>query len=93
MIQLTEPLIDITMKIEMDLSQPKILDYLAKKGYEIKAFRCYYPPKEEMLISEPELTEWTFTATKEGEKQSNENIYTNIFEREIKRFFKEFSKI
>ena len=31
MIQLTEPLIDITMKIEMDLSQPKILEYLAKK--------------------------------------------------------------
>ena len=88
MIQLTEPLIDITMKIEMDLSQPKILDYLAKKGYEIKAFRCYYPPKEEMLISEPELTEWTFTATKDSEPQSKENLYLKVFEKEIKRLLR-----
>ena len=88
MIQLTEPLIDITMKIEMDLSQPKILDYLAKKGYEIKAFRCYYPPKEEMLISEPELTEWTFTATKDSEPQSKENLYLKVFEKEIKSLLK-----
>ena len=88
MIQLTEPLIDITMKIEMDLSQPKILDYLAKKGYEIKAFRCYYPPKEEMLISEPELTEWTFTATKDSEPQSKENLYLKVLEKEIKSLLK-----
>ena len=88
MIQLTEPLIDITMKIEMDLSQPRILDYLAKKGYEIKAFRCYYPPKEEMLISEPELTEWTFTATKDSEPQSKENLYLKVFEKEIKSLLK-----
>ena len=88
MIQLTEPLIDITMKIEMDLSQPKILDYLAKKGYEIKAFRCYYPPKEEMLISEPELTKWTFTATKDSEPQSEENLYLKVFEKEIKNLLK-----
>lgn len=88
MIQLTEPLIDITMKIEMDLSQPKILAYLAKKGYEIKAFCCYYPPKEEMLISEPELTEWTFTATKDSELQSEENHYLKVFEKEIKNLLK-----
>ena len=88
MIQLTEPLIDITMKIEMDLSQPKILDYLAKKGYEIKAFCCYYPPKEEMLINEPEFTEWTFTATKDSEPQSKENLYLKVFEKEIKRLLR-----
>lgn len=88
MIQLTEPLIDITMKIEMDLSQPKILDYLAKKGYEIKAFCCCYPPKEEMLISESELTEWTFTATKDSEPQSKENHYLKVFEKEIKNLLK-----
>ena len=88
MIQLTEPLIDITMKIEMDLSQPKILAYLAKKGYEIKAFCCYYPPKEEMLISEPELTKWTFTATKDSEPQSEENLYLKVFEKEIKRLLR-----
>ena len=88
MIQLTEPLIDITMKIEMDLSQPKILDYLAKKGYEIKAFCCCYPPKEEMLISESELTEWIFTATKDSEPQSKENLYLKVFEKEIKSLLK-----
>ena len=88
MIQLTEPLIDITMKITMDLSQTQILEFLNQKGYRIEAYRLYLPPKEEMLISEPELTKWTFTATKDSEPQSEENLYLKVFEKEIKRLLR-----
>ena len=72
------------MKVELELSQPRILDYLAKKGYRVEAYHLVMEAQEEMLVSEPKMSEWTFTATKDGEKPSEENIYIKVFEKEIK---------
>lgn len=85
MIRITEPLKDaITMKIELDLSQPRILDYLTEKGYKIEAYHLVLDAEEEMLLSEPKMSEWTFTATKNNEKPSESNLYLKVFEKEIK---------
>lgn len=87
MIRITEPLRDpITMKIELDLSQPRILDFLKKKGYDIEAYHLVLDAQEEMLVSEPKISEWTFTATKQGETPSEKNLYLKVFEREIKEY-------
>ena len=88
MIQLTEPLIDITMKITMDLSQTQILEFLNQKGYRIEAYRLYLPPKEEMLVSEKELLKWSFCALKPDEMPSSEKDYLKVFEKEIKNLLK-----
>lgn len=84
MIRLTEPIIDITMKVDFNLPQTQILEFLNKKGYEIKAYRLHLPATEELLVSEPPLVQHTFTATKEGEKPSESNLYLKVFEKEIK---------
>lgn len=84
MITLQEPLIDITMKIEMDLPQTKILEFLAQKGYQIEAYRQYLPPTEEILTSEKEWVNYTFVAVKENEAPSENNLYLKVFEKEMK---------
>ena len=88
MIQLTEPLIDITMKITMDLSQTQILEFLNQKGYRVEAYRLYLPPKEEMLVSEKELLKWSFCTLKPDEMPSSEKDYLKVFEKEIKRLLR-----
>lgn len=84
MITLQEPLIDISMRIEMDLPQSKIIEFLKKQGYKIESFRQYLPPSEEMLVSENELLKWSFCALKEGETPSSDKDYLKVFEREMK---------
>ncbi|MDO4763852.1 MAG: hypothetical protein Q4A00_05670 [Flavobacteriaceae bacterium] len=90
MISITEPLIDITMKIEMDLPQTEILEFLNQKGYKTESFRYEIPATEEMLISEPCIVQHTFTATKNGELQSKDTLYLKVFEREMQAYLKEF---
>lgn len=85
MITLTEPLIDITMKIEMDLSQTQILEFLTRKGYEIKAYRLFHPANKDFLVDEPQMVQHTFTATKENEAQSEQTLYLKVFEKEFKK--------
>ncbi len=65
-----------------------VINYLQKKGYEIKAFSYTVPATEEFLLSEPAFLVNTFTATKDGEKQSEETEYLKVFEREINEFLK-----
>ena len=84
MITLQEPLIDIIIKIEMDLPQSKILEFLAQKGYNIEVYRQYHPPVDEMLTSEKEWVNYTFVAVKENETPDGSNLYLKVFEREIK---------
>lgn len=84
MITLQEPLIDISMRIEIDLPQSKILEFLAKKGYNIEAYRQYYPPVDEMLTSSKEWVNYTFVAVKENETPDESNLYLKVFEKEIK---------
>nr|DAX96976.1 MAG TPA: hypothetical protein [Caudoviricetes sp.] len=93
MIRIKEEQSIITMHARAEISQGQIIRFLQSQGYEVKGYYLNLPAQEGLLVSEPAVSRWTFTATKEGEKQSNENIYTNVFEREIKDFFKTFSKI
>ena len=92
MIRIKEEQGIITMYTKAEMSQAQIIKFLQCQGYDVKGYYLNFPAQEGLLVSEPAVSRWTFTATKENEKQSNENIYTDVFEREIKRFFKEFSK-
>jgi len=93
MIRIKEEQGIITMHARAEMSQGHIIKFLQSQGYEVKGYLLKFPAKEGFLISEKASSPCPFTATKEGEKQSDKNIYTDVFEREIKRFFKEFSKI
>lgn len=83
MITITENENVIKMKIEMNIPQSQIFEFLQKRGYEIKSWLWQFT--DETFpggITSHEI--WTFTATKTGEIQSRENIYTKVFDREIK---------
>jgi len=72
----------------MHLPQIDIINFLQRKGYEVKAFSIINPAVEEFLLSEPAFIWHTFTATKPGEEQSKENIFTNVFEMEMRDYLK-----
>ena len=91
MIRLTPKNDIIKMEIQMHLPQLDVINFLQKKGYEVKAFTLIFPATEEMLLSEPRTELHTFTATKPNENQSEENLFLNVFEKEIKEFLKEIS--
>jgi uncharacterized protein YpmS len=76
------------MEINMNIPQSDIISFLQMKGYEIKGFVQVLPATEEMLLSEPRLELHTFTATKAGEIQNEENLYLKVFEKEIKEILK-----
>lgn len=78
------------MKIEMHLPQSEIFSYLQKKGYEINSWIWRY--EDEIFpggITHHE--QWTFTATKPGEIQCEEAIFTSVFEREMKQYLNELA--
>ena len=90
MIRLTpKPPDIIKMEIQMHLPQIEVINFLQKKGYEVKAFTLVLPATEQMLLSEPRTEIHTFTATKPDENQSEENLFLNVFEKEIKDFLNE----
>ena len=92
MIRLTpKPPDIIKMEIQMHIPQLDVINFLQKKGYEVKAYTLVFPATEEMLLSEPRTEIHTFTATKPDENQSEENLFLNVFEKEIKEFLKEIS--
>ena len=72
------------MKIDIDIPQTQILEFLSRKGYRIEAYRQVIPATEEMLISEPEIINHTFVALKKDEPPNDNAIYLKVFEREIK---------
>ena len=79
----------IKMEIKMHLPQIDVINFLQKKGYEVKAFSFIVPATEEFLINEPAFQVNTFTATKNGEKQNSDTLYLNVFETELKQLLKE----
>lgn len=88
MIRIKPQLETIEMEIKLTLPQIDVINFLQKKGYEVKAFTLVFPATEEMLLSEPRTEIHTFTATKPNENQSEENLFLNVFEKEIKEFLK-----
>lgn len=71
------------MKIEMHLPQSAIFKFLQEKGYKIESWLWRYDD-ETFPGGTTHHESWTFTATKLGEKQSEEAIFTSVFEREMK---------
>jgi hypothetical protein len=92
MLRITQQKNHIKMEINMNIPQSDIIRFLQKRGYEISAFTQVFPATEEMLLSEPRLEIHTFTATKTGETQNEENLYLKVFEKEIKEILKDFEK-
>ena len=71
------------MEIKLTLPHESIFAFLQTKGYEIKPWLYCY--KDESFPNEISHHEsWTFTATKPNENQCEKNIFTTIFEMEIK---------
>ncbi|MPS73991.1 MAG: hypothetical protein E2590_12725 [Chryseobacterium sp.] len=79
----------IAMEIKMHIPQTEVFEFLQKRGYEIKGFPIHYEATEEMLISERAWTWHTFTATKDGEEQSEDNQFLKVFEMEMKTLLKQ----
>lgn len=74
----------IKMFVQLNLEFTEVCDFLTYQGYRIVPTRLHLPAQEEMLVSEPEITKYTFCAIKDDEKPSWENQYLKVFEREIK---------
>ena len=68
MIRIKPHLETIEMEIKLTLPQIDVINFLQKKGYEVKAFTLVLPATEEMLLSEPRTEIHTFTATKQDER-------------------------
>ncbi|MEJ8606258.1 hypothetical protein JSO56_04895 [Riemerella anatipestifer] len=91
MIRLTPKTPDlIKMEITTHIPKMDIIQFLQKRGYEVKAFVYREPAEKGFLIDEPPFEWHTFTATKEGEEQSKDNLFLNVFEKEVKNLLKEF---
>ncbi len=88
MIRLHQYTEHIIMEIKLTLPHESIFAFLQKKGYEIKPWLYCY--EDESFPNGTSYHEsWTFTATKPDEKQSEENLFLNVFDKEIKEFLKE----
>ncbi|MDY3521977.1 hypothetical protein PG614_10085 [Riemerella anatipestifer] len=90
MIRLTPNPGIIKMEITTHIPQMDIIQFLQKRGYEVKAYVYREPAEKGFLIDEPPFEWHTFTATKEGEAQSKDNLFLNVFEKELKIVLKEF---
>ena len=78
----------ITMEIKLTLPHESIFAFLQTKGYEIKPWLYCYED-ESFPAGKTYHEKVTFTATKYGQNQSEETLFLNVFEKEIKEFLKE----
>jgi len=89
MIRLHQNTEHITMEIKLTLPYESIFAFLQKKGYEIKPWLYCYED-DSFPAGKTHHEKLTFTATKPDESQSEENLFLNVFEKEIKHFLNEF---
>ena len=90
MIRLHQHTEHITMEIKLNLPHESIFAFLQTKGYEIKPWLYCY--EDETFPNGTSYYEsWTFTATKTDESQSEDTIFTTVFEKEIKEILNEIS--
>lgn len=74
----------IKMKIELNFTQSQIFEFLQNQGYEIKSWLWEFTD-ETFPGGVTSHQIWTFTACKVTEKQSEETIYTKVFNNEVKQ--------
>ena len=90
MIRIKPQLETIEMEIKLTLPHESIFAFLQKKGYEIKPWLYCY--KDESFPNGTSYHEnWTFTATKDGQNQSEETLFNTVFENEVKGMMKDFA--
>ena len=89
MIRLHQNTEHITMEIKLTLPHETIFAFLQKKGYEIKPWLYCYED-ESFPAGKTYHEKLTFTATKPDESQSEETLFLNVFEKEMKEFLNEF---
>ncbi|MBN9312910.1 MAG: hypothetical protein J0I53_07645 [Chryseobacterium sp.] len=77
------------MEIKMHLPYEDIFRFLIGRGYEVMPWLWKYED-ETFPGGTTQHESWTFTACKDGEKQSEKTLYLKVFEKEIKDFLKEF---
>ena len=90
MIRLHQYTEHITMEIKLTIPHESIFAFLQKKGYEIKPWLYCYED-ESFPAGKTHHERLTFTATKEGQNQSEETLFLNVFENEIKEILNEIS--
>lgn len=90
MIRIRQQFEALEIEIKKVIPHESIFAFLQKKGYEIKPW-LYRFCDETFPGGKTNHEKWTFTATKEGEKQSEETLFLNVFEKEIKNFLNEIS--
>lgn len=83
MIRTTENNQHITMYIRLNFDYAEAFDFLQKRGYEVKSWLWKYED-ESFPNGKTYHEKWTFTATKNGEEQSENNHFLSVLEREIK---------
>ena len=88
MIRLHQHTEHIIMEIKLTLPHESIFAFLQKKGYEIKPWLYCYED-DSFPAGKTHHERLTFTATKPDESQSEENLFLNVFEKEIKHFLNE----
>ncbi|MDR7817098.1 hypothetical protein RIU47_03135 [Riemerella anatipestifer] len=81
------------MEITTHIPQMDIIQFLQKRGYEVKAYVYREPAEKGFLIDEPPFEWHTFTATRNGEEPGKDNLFLNVFEKELKIVLKEFMSI
>ena len=90
MIRIKPQLETIEMEIKLTLPHETIFAFLQKKGYEIKPWLYCYED-ESFPAGKTHHERLTFTATKDGQNQSEETLFLNVFEKEMKEVLKEIS--
>lgn len=79
----------IKMKIETNIPQSDIFEFLQKLGYEIKSWLWKF--EDETFPNGISYHEsWTFTATRNGEEQSEDTLFLTVFKQELTKLLKEF---
>lgn len=80
---------DNLIKLEIQMPKNDVLKFLSNKGYEVKHLLVHVAAIEEFLISEPAFNYFTFTAVKNNEKPTMDDLYLDVFKREIKEILKQ----
>lgn len=79
----------IKMKIETNIPQSDIFEFLQKLGYEIKSWLWKF--EDETFPNGISYHEsWTFTATRNGEEQSEDTLFLTVFKQELTKLLQEF---
>lgn len=89
MIRITERNNLITMEVKINMHQTEVIEFLNQRGYEVKGWLWKYED-ETFPGGVTQHEAWTFTATKKGEEQSEENLYLKVFEAEALEVLREF---